>query len=759
MCAFKYTPDEDIKVHEEGAIKLLCASFQSHENGLPEWAKNSADEYARCSTNFSERVVVVILGDRSGTRPPSISCLDFSGMTSSAIENHFRNWASPEAAVQGGKAKGVQGGHGNGGKCYMTQMFGEYALLHTVRSGKGNKYGVVGGSIRFGYIPDPDNGRDFDIDGVVKELDKALNHTGCKRDALPQLAQDVLAIAQGFTLVTGVGPKGYRSKIPAEGLVGGLVEHPQMIQTLHLCKIFVVANGKLMNEEQPLAMPTIEPINGEEAPRVIQVPERLKDPADGRKVSTTGDGGFASGNLVLHTSKTSMRWRKKARHSVIFEAQSGYIGYVPVPELDIQSSYRDHIYGLCHLEALEPYKKNERGRLAESRLTRAVERFIAYEIQKYAEEFEIKDKRKYNQKEKNEISRINEALDKWKNRFLDNVMKGMFGTGSDDDPPPPPPLPVGVPKRIELSLSNTRIGRGVSIRPRLRFFDKDGQRIRQVPYRWVSEDPNVALVDEDVNIINSFRYGTTIICAETLERRLRSNRVSLEVVHVRRIRILPEEIEVPVGGRAGFAAFCTLADGTEVKDVSLIWQENDSNVARVSSSGIVFAYAIGQTHVSAGDDCVMAERDALVRVLDEKRAGPGNRRGRGMPKVLVSGPIDRDPDTGEYRHFSSDNPPVWQDVKDVERNIWWINSSAPLAKLYLDRNQGYGYETREWRMYHLERYLDVIVQITLSHRESEYGPMPAKTWILIWGSEVAQIQAAAAADLADFISTGKLPEG
>jgi hypothetical protein len=41
------TPDANLRVHEEGAIKLICKPFQSHENGMPEWVKNSADAYAR----------------------------------------------------------------------------------------------------------------------------------------------------------------------------------------------------------------------------------------------------------------------------------------------------------------------------------------------------------------------------------------------------------------------------------------------------------------------------------------------------------------------------------------------------------------------------------------------------------------------------------------------------------------------------------------------------------------------------------------
>src|SRR5437899_7716890 len=93
MSQLTYTPDVDIKVHEEGAIKLICKAFQSHESGLPEWLKNSADEYARENAPEDKRAIVVLFDyGRRGVRQ-SISCLDFSGMTSKAIEENFRIWA------------------------------------------------------------------------------------------------------------------------------------------------------------------------------------------------------------------------------------------------------------------------------------------------------------------------------------------------------------------------------------------------------------------------------------------------------------------------------------------------------------------------------------------------------------------------------------------------------------------------------------------------------------------------------------------
>ena len=40
MSQLNYTPDEDVKVHEEGAIRLICKAFQSHES---DWKRLIAD--------------------------------------------------------------------------------------------------------------------------------------------------------------------------------------------------------------------------------------------------------------------------------------------------------------------------------------------------------------------------------------------------------------------------------------------------------------------------------------------------------------------------------------------------------------------------------------------------------------------------------------------------------------------------------------------------------------------------------------------
>ena len=326
-----------------------------------------------------------------------------------------------------------------------------------------------------------------------------------------------------------------------------------------------------------------------------------------------------------------MRYKKKGRHNIIYKSESGYIGYIPVSELDVQSSYRDHIYGECSLVALEPFKQNERARLANSPLTRAVERFISVQIQTYAKEFEKRDRHHYDQEEKSAISSMNEALDRWKNRFLSELMQGLWGGPGVGPPPPIPRLPAGKPVKAQLSLTHHRSGLNVAFRPTLKFFDKTGRRIRPVPFRWVSEDNNVAMVDEDLGIINTFSVGRTHISAEAIKGNLASNKVPLEVVHVKEIRISPKQVQLNLGSREKLDAICRLAGGEETSDVYLVWTESDSSIARVSSAGLVFGFALGKTEVIAGDDKCQAKTACVVEVVPSEGKGPGGQSGRGYP--------------------------------------------------------------------------------------------------------------------------------
>ena len=749
-----YTPDPDLKIHEH-AIKLLCQPFQTHENGLPEWPKNAADEYARRNTSEAERIIVITLQNAQAGQPASIGCLDFCGMTSEVIDKKFRHWGDPEAA-SGGEDVEVQGGHGNGGKCYMAQLFQAEAYIDTASAGLGCRYGTVGGSVRFGYFPDASEGRDFAVDDHRETLRSALAEVGIGLDALPDAAVAALDASDGYTYVVGLEPKGFANKIPAKQVLEDLLDHAQMRRTLELCKVYVIANGKVLNDSEPLQLTDIPPMEGAETPRVITIPDSLVDPKTGAMVPTRGDGSLPAGDLVLKTSNVSMRWSRKARHIISFRAKSGYIGFKPVLEFDVQSSYRDRIYGDCTLLSLEECKQNMRAELAESPLSRSVEAWIGRQIEEWAKVFEARDKQRHNQEERNAVSSMNEALNQWKNELLEPLLGGGANDGVNP-PPPPSQLPSGVCDRIELSLSNHRAGIGVPMKPLLKFFNAEGVRIRAHAVTWTSSDPNVGLVDEALGLLDTFTPGKFEIAAQTLDGDVTSNPLTVEVVLIDEIDISPADVDVPIGSRRSLQATCKLRSGEITSDIMLVWQEGDSSIAAVSAAGNVYGFKLGETDVTAMDERAEAKTTAKIRVVEQDGSGGGAEKGRAYPRVLIS-EFDRDPDTDEEVVLSPDDPPVHQRPQDPDRNIWWINASAPLARLYGSADKGYGYDTREWRIYHMERFIDVIVQIMLVSGPASEDQLDSSTWIGRWGERASDVQGSAAKSLVKFIESGEITQ-
>ena len=423
--------------------------------------------------------------------------------------------------------------------------------------------------------------------------------------------------------------------------------------------------------------------------------------------------------------------------------------------LSVISSYRDKMYCDCQLDALDQYQTNERGILADSPLTRAVEHWISERVAEFCRELEQLDRRKMSQQEKNKASRINEFLDAWKNQFLRDMMHGLYGEGVGATGTDTNALPSGTPVRLEVSLSHAKAGLGVYFKPALKFFDEAGRRIRPVPFQWGSEDNNIAMVDADLNFISTFAYGTTEIYAETLEEGLRSNLAPVEVVRLLNIRVAPQAIELPAGTRGRLEAICELPNGEETTDVYLMWLDDNESIARVSASGLVYAFAQGETEVTAADDKCSSVAPCRITVTPGEDAGPGDRRGRGFPKILLS-EIDYGPGEDRARQFRRDEPPVTQHPQDVSNNVWWINMASPFARLYYDGGRKFGADSQAWRMYHVERIIDVMIQIALRHGPDSEEEAHANDWIFRASVVDAEIREKAAESLADFIENGDL---
>jgi hypothetical protein len=114
-----------------------------HAKGLAEWIKNSADAYNRETDSkgrelYPDQLQHIYLRIH-GKQPLIYECIDFVGMTKEDINKAVKRWGDPKAASRGKKGDFL-GGHGNGGKLYMRQMF-KTAQFITYRNGRLNIFG------------------------------------------------------------------------------------------------------------------------------------------------------------------------------------------------------------------------------------------------------------------------------------------------------------------------------------------------------------------------------------------------------------------------------------------------------------------------------------------------------------------------------------------------------------------------------------------------------------------------------------------
>jgi len=137
----------DILIDAKSALDLFGKDFRfDHVKGLAEWLKNSVDAYLREEEISAERIpdseqlIIIRFRSKTDDEPIRFECIDFCGTTHERIQTNFKKWFDRLAAKVNGKHLKTYGGHGNGGKFYMRQMF-ETSCFMTYRNGIFNVFG------------------------------------------------------------------------------------------------------------------------------------------------------------------------------------------------------------------------------------------------------------------------------------------------------------------------------------------------------------------------------------------------------------------------------------------------------------------------------------------------------------------------------------------------------------------------------------------------------------------------------------------
>lgn len=404
-------------------LDVVGTTFKfDHPKGLAEWLKNSADAYATTGVPDAEQFVVLRFRVTQPKNKSVFECIDFVGATKRDIDDAMKVWGSPTAAKRGTDVA-TFGGHGNGGKFYMRQMF-QSAQMITFKGGVLNIFGFDE-KHRYGFAKG--------FADKTATLDEAIRIALIHDLEIPEAVRTRWKKnprKAGFTVVRGMYPHRFSGRATVDTILDGLRLHPQARRLLRHKQIVVVNAGSPWGER--LHAPTVTPKSGFEAAREILLPKTFE--WDGETIPTKGPDGKPA-KLVLRTSEMPLtRSRELASlNSIDVLGRVGCIGSYRMNELGFMAnaSESEFIFGECECSFLENDDMNcvtnDRERLVANELTGAILTWVRERVDELAAE--IGEKRKTEKKSRDlaQSSLFNQMLDKWKNRFMSRLSAELFG--------------------------------------------------------------------------------------------------------------------------------------------------------------------------------------------------------------------------------------------------------------------------------------------------------------------------------------------
>ena len=651
MLVIEEIPNE---IHDN-ALDLIGNAFRfDHAKGMAEWLKNSVDAYRRENVRQEDQDVVFRFTDQ-GVPRLTIECIDFMGMTLSDIEKALKIWFDPDAAKRGTDKK-VYGGHGNGGKFYMRQMFRESQFM-TYKDGILNIFGFNENK-RYGFAQG--------YKDRAMSPTEAMKFTGI--NTLPmddELRGKILRGECGFTVAKGIGPEGIRNRFKLPREIDKFRHYPQSRRILERSNVSIIYNGHLWSELlRPDELPPMEEFKD---PRVIYVPEELEvNSGSGAIRATMANEQYPPGKLILRTTADAL-----SRGSKLGELNRidilGEIGvlasYQLASDLEV-TGFPDaaFIYGeFAPANDGDPSiledpsndcVSNDRVHLIKNDTTRALLGWVANEIDKLAGEITALKSEREKVHQKKITSKFNDVLNEWKNKHMKKIMSELFpsagrfgGTG-----------PNGGSSSV-----------GVEVTPPPNGFDFKYPKSEIV----VDVPTHVTL---KISVPESLPVGAMIFVKSTSEK------ISLEE---RKYPIKSDCLKATPAGR----------------DVAFI---------NVDIVGIEVG---AEATITAEAGKFAASTD--IKVVAQKQG----KSGKSFPQVLLSS-IDADPlrlAPGGYLILGERESVVYQRPQDFVHNIYWINTSSPMAsKIY----QKFTSDSIQWRNFLFERYVDIFVKEAIHELES-----------------------------------------
>lgn len=406
-------------------IDIIGTEFKfDHVKGLAEWIKNSADAYSRTGTPDADQNIIIRFLSKG--KEVAFECVDFVGMDEKDIQDAFKQWGDPEAAKRG-LNKRVYGGHGNGGKFYMRQMF-QQSYFVTYKNGHLNV---------FGFSPNKKYGFATGLHNLKTGPKEAIGIAEILNLTFPEGIRDrILKGKTGFTVVKGVGPREINSASRPDRILYKLANHPQARRILERIPVWALYGGS--SDLKRLVPEEIKPLPAFEELVTFTIPDSLTNELRGEKISVVmTNEKFPAGKLTLKTSEEAFARGSRTydlnridiigEQNVIASYQITELGVVTFPQAGF-------IYGECSCPILEDKEegsvKNDRTKLVENNRSDALLFWIKQRIEEYSQKIAEKEREKEVTKQQKISLAYNDFLNRWKDKFMPKMMGELFRSGS-----------------------------------------------------------------------------------------------------------------------------------------------------------------------------------------------------------------------------------------------------------------------------------------------------------------------------------------
>ncbi len=419
---------EEANVIDDHLLDIIGNDFRfDHEKGLAEWLKNSIDAYRRADIPDTQQHIILNFNSRTDNGI-LFECIDFVGMNKIDIEKAFKRWGDPEAARRGLNRR-VFGGHGNGGKFYMRQMFHSSYFI----TFKNNHLSIFGFSEnkKYGFAQ---NYRDKKI-----TPEKALKIADIDAITFPENTRGlILSGKTGFTIVRGIKPSGIKSETKILKTIDRLKNQPQARRIIPHINVWVSFNG---SHEYKLLRPNeLTPLPGFENPVIIEIPSVLLLQDDGEKLSVEmTNEKYRAGRLILKTSEEAfgLGSRSADLNRIDIVGEVGVIGSYQLYKLGVNTfPQASFIYGECECPLLEDPQmdsvKNDRSELVENPRSKALLLWIRECVDNFANQIASKQLSEQVSENKKISVAFNEYLNRWKDQFMPRIIGDLFSRGDGD---------------------------------------------------------------------------------------------------------------------------------------------------------------------------------------------------------------------------------------------------------------------------------------------------------------------------------------